>query len=246
MKPFAVVLLVFLGATARAEPPGSVDALCSAAEYACPLAPIHAHGKSHANTQGAVTVVRIEGRLHPAANAYPLSFEEVTALHLAPVRLVEPLVRSDGPYMFALDTERVQAEVVAPPLLWPAAMFPSADFRSAMPSLDPSPAARATGIIEFQNVASAETWLRPASRLEGAALSPHTKLGPLHAELLSRMRHVELLAQFEPARRHAPAAEVFPRLSIVLPLLLGLLVVMVRRAPLRSRPNGLWLVGTHP
>lgn len=240
MKSVAIPLLLFLSVTTCRASLLAADPDCTAPGAACPPA------ASVASTREPITIVHTARSAHHAAITRPLSFNEVMSLQHVPGRLVDRLVRTDGPYLFTLDSEWLRADALLPAPPWPSGLQPAGGYNPGVPRVGAA-ASRATLVHEFGNASSDARWIKPINGIDMASLSPHGRLesAAAHPELIFRVQHAAFSSQFEPVRRQAEPAVILPQPSVAWPLLLGLFLVVLRRAPLRCCPGGMWLAARH-
>jgi len=98
----------------------------------------------------------------------------------------------------------------------------------------------ASRVVDFE---SDERWLRPAGSRHSAETGFALVPSKLQRDVLSDSTYIEP-SRLEPVRRNE-SASMPAAPSVAWSLLFGLLILILRRVPLRVRPSGMWLSGKH-
>lgn len=162
-------------------------------------------------------------------NMHSLSFQEAGALEQVPDSILDDVVRVDRGYMFSLQRNRLRENLRGKPRF-----------------MGREPAGRALAIastfIYEPESRPADVWIRPNH--DGKHPGPRVTSTRIlvEPESLGDLQNVlimELNGRFETESGAGPWLRFLPEWSIAWLLILGLLVVILRRAPLRYRSNGL-------
>lgn len=220
-------LLVALAGVASV-PSRAADAVCSAAGELCALGISGREDRTAPSPRERIEIIRLPGASDVRnASVRPLAFHEIQLLHQMFGALVSEMVHVDRGYLFSLDRRnsrgdnwKLQRVGVERPGTgagyWPG--------RTDAPLFH-----------DRQD----DTWIAPndahlLSRLVPARLTDWDSSGELQDFL---MRHLE--SRVETGHQSRYWLHFLPEWHIAWPLAIGLLVVALRRMPLRFRSNGL-------
>lgn len=232
LRSIACLLVALAGAAPGS--PRAADAACAAAGELCKPGISGAQHRIVPPPRGRIEVIRLRGAGDVRnASVRPLAFHEIQLLHHIFGALVSETVHVDRGYMFSLD-RRNSSEVY-----WKLQNVGVARLVTEAGYWHGRTASRSGGVPLYDNRARQEDiWIAPndvhllVSRAAPARLTDWNSSGELQ-DLLRRYFETRIEIG------HQSRTHFLPEWHIAWPLALGLLVVALRRMPLRFRSNGL-------